>query len=705
MNGNKRSIVGEKNSERNSKFLELMRKFSHELNPLNYSKYQKLAMNIALLPFFFGTFFGSKTAISKAANTMATMTKQQAIEELSVPKFQPKQFPDLPENHPAYGATETLYYGGIIKGYPDGTVGVDKNVTRAEFATMLCNQFGINASQYANVSIPFKDVKKSDWFYKYVAAAYENKLIKGYPDGTFGPQKKVTKAEALTMIDNAGVKYNGWTLDQTGHTFADVKPTDWFYKYIRTAVDHGAVDPNNLYLVKKTSNGTLILPNNPSLRGQDIIFLYKIAPDKIKDPDGDGLTTLNEIEKGLNPLNPDTDEDGLSDGVDKNPRLGVIFVNTELNEDAPENLKNYEMFKIDENELEKYFGNYNGNIDTKKVYLHTLRELIERDNSPEKVWITNNPNTTMARLYNNGFLKVVEKNIDEYVEKKYPKGPILLDDVYTYFGNIIFKKYKELNPNVPFFDYNCGQKDFWITNAMNYMFNKYYGREFIIKDGNTEYRAKDLYASDSTASITIAHYNNGNFSHDPFFNGYNHANIKIFSPNKVFYTTNLGPTSKIYAIPRGPFFEIRDYYSDWDKYIANNHLNVMISQTNEIENYRKDLMKNVETVEYDPYEFLLFNSGKPKNFEIYTDWNTYKKMNSPLYNGKMNDINPLIRVLSSIDKLEKGNYFILSDDNTGKYFITKVSGKIIKSFKEQYPNNPYQPDVSSAIRTIYSQHQ
>ncbi|MGM9565859.1 S-layer homology domain-containing protein [Evtepia sp.] len=92
----------------------------------------------------------------------------------------------------------TLSKAGILSGYEDGSFHPNGKITRAEFATIASRFF-----EYAdeNIENPFSDVEEGAWYYKYIMAASEMGLINGYPDGTFGPEKLITRAEAVTIVN------------------------------------------------------------------------------------------------------------------------------------------------------------------------------------------------------------------------------------------------------------------------------------------------------------------------------------------------------------------------------------------------------------------------------------------------------------------------------------------------------------------------
>lgn len=85
---------------------------------------------------------------------------------------------------------------GIITGYPDGTFKPNKPITRAEFAAIAAR---FDETQ-SGKSATFSDVI-GHWAAKEIGIAYANDWIKGYPDGTFKPDQNITRAEAMTLIN------------------------------------------------------------------------------------------------------------------------------------------------------------------------------------------------------------------------------------------------------------------------------------------------------------------------------------------------------------------------------------------------------------------------------------------------------------------------------------------------------------------------
>lgn len=87
---------------------------------------------------------------------------------------------------------------GLIQGYEDGTFKPGNTITRAEFVTLTNNAKGF----WSEGSINFSDVKNGSWFYSAVARAVAAGYVKGYSDGSFKPNNTITRAEAAVMIAN-----------------------------------------------------------------------------------------------------------------------------------------------------------------------------------------------------------------------------------------------------------------------------------------------------------------------------------------------------------------------------------------------------------------------------------------------------------------------------------------------------------------------
>lgn len=95
-----------------------------------------------------------------------------------------------------YGKFVTyLYIQEIIMGYEDGTFGPDRPITRAEALKILIYAKGLQTTDISDITNPFSDVSATDWFHDIVMIAYKLSIVSGYEDGTFGPGRDITRAE------------------------------------------------------------------------------------------------------------------------------------------------------------------------------------------------------------------------------------------------------------------------------------------------------------------------------------------------------------------------------------------------------------------------------------------------------------------------------------------------------------------------------
>lgn len=89
----------------------------------------------------------------------------------------------------------------IIEGYPDKSFRPHQNLTRAEFAKMLCLAMGW---ELHDPSTPFfNDVAREHWSYRYVETAKARGALGGYPTGEFRPNNSITRAEIAAAIARA----------------------------------------------------------------------------------------------------------------------------------------------------------------------------------------------------------------------------------------------------------------------------------------------------------------------------------------------------------------------------------------------------------------------------------------------------------------------------------------------------------------------
>ena len=109
---------------------------------------------------------------------------------------QSNDFTDVMSDAWYNNAISTMANAGILDGYEDGSFHPNGYITRAEFATSAVRFFDLS---YQGEDL-FPDID-GHWAQDYINQAADAGIIEGYPDGTFGPQKQITRAEAVTMVN------------------------------------------------------------------------------------------------------------------------------------------------------------------------------------------------------------------------------------------------------------------------------------------------------------------------------------------------------------------------------------------------------------------------------------------------------------------------------------------------------------------------
>lgn len=132
-------------------------------------------------------------------------------------------------------AVSTMTKAGIVDGYPDGTFRPDAPITRAEMAKIISLFAKLDKSESR-----FSDIA-GHWAEAYIRLAAGNGWIAGYPDGTFGPQRNITRAETATMInrvlDRVPSEESHLLSRGVMQIWPDANPGDWFYFAMQEATN------------------------------------------------------------------------------------------------------------------------------------------------------------------------------------------------------------------------------------------------------------------------------------------------------------------------------------------------------------------------------------------------------------------------------------------------------------------------------------
>ena len=125
----------------------------------------------------------------------------------------------------------------IITGYDDGSFRPNRDITRAEFAAMISRFVGLED----NATQPFADVPEEHWASDYITSAYLKGWINGYPGMVFLPEKHITRAEIIKVV-NCMLGRGIMTKDvpsQLCDLYSDLPITHWaFAEVIEASVAH-----------------------------------------------------------------------------------------------------------------------------------------------------------------------------------------------------------------------------------------------------------------------------------------------------------------------------------------------------------------------------------------------------------------------------------------------------------------------------------
>lgn len=123
----------------------------------------------------------------------------------------------------------------FLVGYAEGTFGPERDMTRAEVTTMFARLLTEQIEADKTYSGTFNDVAKDCWAANYIGYMQQFGIVTGYTDGSFRPNAPVTRAEFAAIASRFE------KLTQGSKSFTDVPDTHWAVKYINFAATRGWV--------------------------------------------------------------------------------------------------------------------------------------------------------------------------------------------------------------------------------------------------------------------------------------------------------------------------------------------------------------------------------------------------------------------------------------------------------------------------------
>lgn len=154
-------------------------------------------------------------------------------------------FIDIPEDAYYLDALKWMYGKKYVAGYTNELFVPNNGCTRAQFIQIL---WRLKNSPNSSESIPFVDVKNTDYYYTAVRWAYEKGYISGTSANTFSPNQVITRAQAVFIIwCAAGRQDASLSEDESVTDVTDEQNKPWYYDAVKWTWTHG-------YMAGTTSN-------------------------------------------------------------------------------------------------------------------------------------------------------------------------------------------------------------------------------------------------------------------------------------------------------------------------------------------------------------------------------------------------------------------------------------------------------------------
>lgn len=229
-----------------------------------------------------------------------------------------RNYEDL-KNHWSEGYVLRGYELGWIKGYEDGTIRPDENMTRAEFITLLASSIGFDIE--SENSTRFVDLSTEPWAEREILKAERLGLLDiAYPDNTLLPNEKITREEAAVLINHALMIKDLKDADEslkreaTSSVKEFVKKRSELTNYSLSFNDKGEIENRFLYAVADLTDQGIIKgyekdntfrPKSPITRAEVITLLVKAYGESPIEIEKDKTEKTEVVKKDTNNTKPD----------------------------------------------------------------------------------------------------------------------------------------------------------------------------------------------------------------------------------------------------------------------------------------------------------------------------------------------------------------------------------------------------------------
>lgn len=219
-----------------------------------------------------GSTIGSSNSIEVLKRSFIPFTPSSSSSMTGAASSLTNIFPDVPNNYWAACPIDKLAMCDIVVGYPDRMFKPNRDISRAEFATMMVKGYNLNCNGLCTKNL-FKDVPRSHWANPLIAKAVEEGIMCGYPGHKFKPKQPVSRVEALTaMAHGINCDIDACKAKEILSQYSDGNSVpDWAQIPVAKALQSGAL--------KSSPNCNTINPCNEASRAEiaDMLQSTRIA--------------------------------------------------------------------------------------------------------------------------------------------------------------------------------------------------------------------------------------------------------------------------------------------------------------------------------------------------------------------------------------------------------------------------------------------
>ena len=232
-------------------------------------------------------------------------------------------FPDVPDGRLYQEEIEFLVGVQVINGNPDGTFSPLRNVNRAEMLKMLYRVAEKTPDPAGRLCFP--DVQPGSWYEPYVCDAAKNHYVEGYSDGTFRPDRPVSRVEAVKMITTVlGIPVSD--LSQRARDvvkFVDVSFSAWYTKYLYLAFTRGILPIDG-------QDGPRFYPDKPLFRGEAAAYIYNALHLQEEEQSTDDASSSSSLASSEGGVEEETNSSEMQQKSSKSPAAGPLVKDARL---------------------------------------------------------------------------------------------------------------------------------------------------------------------------------------------------------------------------------------------------------------------------------------------------------------------------------------------------------------------------------------